>query len=126
MNNRENEAESRFACDETQRACFEAGIKMATIYHQFVGAPFCEKNRGSLEKAIEGCIETQPYVEKAFVKINADGGDKTDQYTYSSLTGDMIDAKVVIRIGQTRVTSEMKYDKALEYPLMYISGIERL
>ena len=40
MVSREDLANSRFNCSVKERACFEAGIKMGTIYHQFVGTPF--------------------------------------------------------------------------------------
>jgi len=50
--------------------------------------------------------------------------DKSDQYSYASLTGDMIDAIVKICISGTMVTAEMRYDAELDYPLMYISDIE--
>ena len=36
---REALAASKFSCTERERAVFEAGIKMATVYHQFVGTP---------------------------------------------------------------------------------------
>lgn len=124
MSGREDEAGTRFSCDDAQRACFEAGIKMATIYHQFTGTPFSERNRVSLERTIEDCIRTQPYVEDAVVKIVTNGGDKSDQYSYTSLTGEMIDAEVVIRLGSARVTAAMKYDDDLDYPLMFISSVE--
>ena len=39
MDGRDETAASRFACTERERALFEAGIKMGTIYHQFVGTP---------------------------------------------------------------------------------------
>ena len=39
MIDREQVAASRFNCSERERAIFEAGVKMATIYHQFVGTP---------------------------------------------------------------------------------------
>lgn len=123
MNDRENSANSRFSCSETERACFEAGIKMATIYHQFVGTPFCKRNLKELEKTIADCIEVQPYVSSAKVSIRCDDLNKEDQYSYISLTGDMIDAVVVIRIGDSEVTAEMRYDEELKYPLMYISKI---
>ncbi|AGI47682.1 archaeal conserved hypothetical protein [Thermoplasmatales archaeon BRNA1] len=123
---RETEAGSRFSCTESERASFEAGIKMATVYHQFVGTPFSEKNKADLERSIEKCIMAQPYVESARVKISVNGGDKGDQYTYTSLTGDMIDAIVVILLGKTRVTAEMRYDNVLRYPLMYVSSVEKL
>lgn len=121
---RERTASSRFACDDAQRACFEAGIKMATIYHQFVGTPFCNNNVRELESAIRGCILVQPYVEDASVRIEGDFGDKGDQYSYASLTGDMIDASVTVRVGKSRVTARMRYDEELGYPLMYVERVE--
>jgi len=123
MSKREDSAASRFACDDVQRACFEAGIKMATIYHQFTGTPFCGATRAGLERAIEDCIRTQPYVSSVEVSIHCEGGDKADQYTYTSLTGDMIDAVVTISLNGTDVTAEMRYDEELKYPLMYVSAI---
>ena len=121
---RESSASSKFRCGPAERASFEAGIKMATLYHQFVGTPFCESNREELEKAIEDCIRIQPYVEDAHVSIKAGKRNKEDQYAYHSLSGDMIDATVVISVDGSSVTAEMRYDEALKYPLMYISNVE--
>ena len=123
MSDRETDAASRFACDDAQRACFEAGIKLATIYHQDTGTPFSSATRAGLESAIADSIKTQPYVIDAIVRIEADGGDKADQYTYTSLRGDMIDAAVTIRINGCTVTAEMRYDAELDYPLMFISSV---
>ena len=41
-----------FKCSDRERAIFEAGIKLGTIYHQYVGAPLNLSNVESLEKAI--------------------------------------------------------------------------
>lgn len=123
-NERENTATSRFNCSVSERVCFEAGIKMATIYHQFVGTPFCERNVEDLEKTIAECIKVQPYVENAIVKIRRSDRNKQDQYTYISLTGDMIDAVVTICIDGVRATAEMRYDAELDYPLMYVSSVK--
>jgi hypothetical protein len=30
-------ADSYFSCTDSERAAFEAGIKLGTVYHQFVG-----------------------------------------------------------------------------------------
>jgi len=125
MSDREDLANRRFACSERERAIFESGIKMATIYHQFVGTPVNLDTVADLEKAISRSIEVQPYVESAKVSIDrgrfvSDG----DTYSYVSLSGDMIDAVVVISLGGTKVTAEMRYDNDLCYPLMYISKIE--
>lgn len=123
---REDRATGRFNCTPEERAVFEAGIKLATIYHQFVGTPFCKRSVHDLEKSIQSAIETQPYVESARVRIVRDGGDKSDEYTYSSLDGDSIDAVVTIRIGDVRAVAEMRYDDELKYPLMYVSSVGRV
>ena len=125
VSDRENLAGSRFNCSVSERACFEAGIKMATIYHQFVGTPFCDRNVSDLERTIENCIRVQPYVLDAKVKIRRPDLDKEDQYSYTSLTGDMIDATVSISLDGTEVTAEMRYDAELCYPLMFISNFKK-
>ena len=122
---REDRASEKFACSERERCIFEAGIKLATVYHQYVGTPFNARSVSSLEEAISRSIEVQPYVEKAMIKIDRSViPDEVDEYSYLSLTGDMIDAVVVVRMGSTRVTAEMRYDPELKYPLMYVSKVE--
>ncbi len=103
---------------------FEAGIKMATIYHQFVGTPVNRDTAPGLEKAISEAIGVQPYVQWADVRIDRSvfPADR-DRYSYISLTGDMLDAVVRISLGKWRVTAEMRYDEDLRYPLMYVSSI---
>ncbi|QHK17343.1 hypothetical protein JS82_04175 [Methanomassiliicoccaceae archaeon DOK] len=124
MEGRDEMAAGRFACTERERALFEAGIKMGTIYHQFVGTPVNLRTVESLEEGMSSAISVQPYVESATVRVDrsvfTEGGD---MYSYVSLTGDMIDAVVTIRIGDSRVTAEMRYDRELGYPLMYVSDI---
>lgn len=125
MSNRDENAMKRFACSERERAFFEAGIKMATIYHQFVGTPVNQNTVESLEKAMSESISVQPYVESADVKVNRKVfRPLEDNYSYISLTGDMIDAIVTIRMGTNRVVAEMHYDEDLQYPLMNVSKIE--
>ena len=124
MTGREELADSRFNCTVKERACFEAGIKMGTIYHQFVGTPFSLANVSQLEKAIEDAIRVQPYVSDVRVKIDRSGLVKDgDTYSYKSLVGEMIDAVVTIDMDGVKVTSEMRYDAELGYPLMFISKI---
>ena len=124
MVSREDLANSRFNCSVRERACFEAGIKMGTVYHQFVGTPFSLANVSQLERAIEKAVMVQPYVSDVKVRISTDGLVKNgDTYSYKSLTGEMIDAVVSIDMDGTKVTAEMRYDAELGYPLMYISNI---
>lgn len=124
MEGRDEMAAGRFACTERERALFEAGIKMGTIYHQFVGTPVNLRTVESLEEGMSSAISVQPYVESATVRVDRSVFTESgDRYSYVSLTGDMIDAVVTIRIGDSRVTAEMRYDRELGYPLMYVSDI---
>ncbi len=125
MGDREDLANSRFSCSERERAVFEAGIKLATVYHQFVGTPVNLDSVKELEDTIARSIEVQPYVESATISIDRSYFTKDgDTYSYVSLTGDMIDAIVIISLGATKVTAEMRFDKELNYPLMFVSKIE--
>ena len=124
MNQREADAASRFSCSVRERCVFELGIKLATIYHQFVGTPFDSGSVESLEDAIARAIRVQPYVSDA--KVSIDRGmlnQYRDTYGYVSLTGDMIDAVVTVRIDGIEAVGEMRYDVELGYPLMYVSHL---
>ncbi|MFQ3285111.1 dihydroneopterin aldolase family protein, partial [Natronomonas sp.] len=44
-----------------QTACFEAGIKFGSLYHQFAGTPVSPGSAASLGRAIEESIENQPF-----------------------------------------------------------------
>jgi len=121
---REELAARKFNCSKRERALFEAGIKMGTIYHQFVGVPVNQESVDILENAIERGVLVQPYVENVKVRIDRKiFGPKKDEYSYVSLTGDMLDVVIVVVIDDVKVTVEMRYDPILKYPLMYVSEI---
>ena len=125
MADRESIATSRFNCTARERACYEAGIKMGTIYHQFVGTPVSLSNIDDLERSIENAIKVQPFVSDVKVKIDRSGFVMDgDRYSYKSLTGEMIDAVVTIKLDGVTLVSEMRYDAEMGYPLMFISDIK--
>jgi len=124
---REQTADSYFSCSDAERAAFEAGIKLGTIYHQFVGVPLSTGTVQTLEGAIEAGSRVQPFVED--IKVTIDRSklrDKHGQYDYVALTGDMLDVSLVVRYKRTRVKASMKFLKEMNYPLMYIERIERV
>lgn len=114
-----------FGCSVRERALFEAGIKMGTIYHQFVGVPVNADSVEDLERSIESGVLVQPYVKDVRVRIDRSGFvAKKDEYSYCSLTGEMLDVVLRIRIEDVVVTAEMRFNRDLNYPLMYISDIK--
>ena len=124
---REERAARYFRCNDRERAAFEAGIKLAAVYHQFIGTPVTASSVESLERAIEEGIKVQPFVESVEVNIRRDRlRMKRNEYDYQSLTGDMLDVIVRIHIGSVRAVGEMRYLEDIHYPLMYITSIEEL
>ncbi len=83
---RETAAAKYFNCSERERAVFESGIKLGTIYHQFVGTPLSSSNVESLEKAIEEGVRVQPFVKDVEVHIKRKVlRGKKDEYDYQTL-----------------------------------------
>lgn len=121
---REELAAKYFNCTTRERAVFEAGIKLAAVYHQFIGTPVSSSNVESLERAIEEGVKVQPFVESVSVKIGREMlRHKKNEYDYQSLTGDMFDVTVTINIEGTRVTGRLRYPEDIKYPLMYVESI---
>ncbi|MGM0510627.1 MAG: dihydroneopterin aldolase family protein [Thermoplasmatota archaeon] len=122
----EKKAESFFKCNDNERVAFELGIKLGALFHQFIGAPVSSKNIDILERAIEKTTERQAFVKKAEVKIIPKELDKrpdTEFYDYTTLSGDMLQAKVTIEYKDIIAVGRLKYVEELDYPLMYIESI---
>ncbi len=103
---------------EVEEAAFEAGIKLGALFHQFIGAPVAEKNAEILERAMESCMLLQPYVVEAEVRINREKLKKTSAFGYTSLMPDMLEVRVVVRVGEVEVGAVLEWDDELNYPLM--------
>ncbi len=123
---REEEANRHFDCSDSERAAFEAGIKMGTIYHQFVGIPVSADNVEILERAIEEGCKTQPFVESVRVRIDRTKlKNKRGEFDYVSLTGDMLDVDLVVKYKSGRVEARMEFVEEMNYPLMFITRMDR-
>ncbi|MEM0161100.1 MAG: dihydroneopterin aldolase family protein [Thermoplasmata archaeon] len=119
-----DKAEQYFNCTMRDRAIFEAGIKLGTVYHQFVGVPINKDNVEVLEKAIEESIKVQPFVDSVSVKIDRSRLKKsTGPYKYLTLTGNMMDVELTIKYQSIKVICKLNYIAEIDYPLMYISDI---
>ncbi|UCG69825.1 MAG: dihydroneopterin aldolase family protein [Thermoplasmata archaeon] len=119
-------ADKYFNCTDSERAAFEAGIKLGTVYHQFVGAPISKTNVEVLEKSIAEGARVQPFVKDAHVKIDRSRlRDKSTEFDYLTLTGDMLDVKLTVKFRDVEVVCEMKHIKEMDYPLMYVKEVIR-
>lgn len=122
-----DESDRYFSCTDSERAAFEAGIKLGTVYHQFVGAPISKNNVEVMEKSISEGAKVQPFVKDAQVKIDRSRlKEKNTEFDYLTLTGDMLDVRLVIKFRDVEVVCEMKHIKEMDYPLMYVKEVKRL
>ncbi|MCL4438635.1 MAG: dihydroneopterin aldolase family protein [Candidatus Thermoplasmatota archaeon] len=109
-----------FNCTDKERAIFEAGIKLGTVYHQYVGVPLNLSNVESLEKAIRESVLVQPFVEEAEVSIDkARLKKKPGKYKYYTLTGDMLTVEIVVKYNEESVRASLRYVQEMGYPLMF-------
>lgn len=119
-------ADQYFECSDSERAAFEAGIKLGTIYHQFVGTPISRDNVELLETAIAEGTKIQPFVKDAEVHISRNElKKKRGEFDYLSLSGNMLTVRLVIEYNGVRVIAGMRFIPEINYPLMYMEKIEK-
>jgi hypothetical protein len=112
-------ATSYFSCSDKERAIFEAGVKLGSIYHQYTGIPINDSNVEFLERAIEKAVSAQPFVTKVNVNIDRRKvGRSKPAYKYKTLLGDMMDVKINIKYGKALVEGRMAWVSSMKYPLM--------
>ncbi len=109
---------------ETEIACFESGIKLGSLYHQFSSTPISLDNIKSLSSAIEKSIENQPYCTDVSVEISEEEIKKSmnDGFGYAELKGEMMTVRIEIRYKDTEVVSKMEVERG--YPLMFVESVE--
>ncbi|MDG6225469.1 MAG: dihydroneopterin aldolase family protein [Candidatus Thermoplasmatota archaeon] len=116
--------ERYFRCTDRDRAAFEAGIKLGSIFHQYVGSPVSERSASHLEQAIEMGARSQPYVVEASVIIDREELSRClSHFGYASLGERMLSASIVIVYKGIRVEASMGWVEELGYPLMRIDAI---
>jgi len=111
-----------FAGTDRDRAAFEAGIKLGSIVHQYVGSPLTSATAPSLERAIEAATRVQPLVERVRVRIDKERMRTRGPYKYGVLTEDLLDVEVSVRVGAAQAVGALRYVPELDYPLMYLKA----
>ena len=109
---------------ETEIACFESGVKLGSLYHQFSGTPISLSSIESLSSAIEKSILNQPHCTNVSVEISEEVVEKSvnDDFGYAELKGDMMAVRIKIQYKDTEVVSKMKVERG--YPLMFVESVE--
>lgn len=106
-----------------QTACFEAGIKFGSLYHQFAGTPVSARSSGALARAIESSIENQPFCTDVTVEMDTGAIAADALHGYTELTGRYFDVELTVEYEDFIVTAIMTRDED-EYPRMEVTSIE--
>jgi hypothetical protein len=109
---------------DSEQACFEAGIKFGSLYHQFAGTPVSPSSTESLERAMEEAIENQPHCVSVSVDIHEDrvAAAIDHENGYTELTGSLMDVEMRVEYEGRSVVTRMEMEDG--YPLMRIVSVE--
>jgi len=108
----------------SQAACFEAGIKFGSLYHQFAGTPVSPDSADSLARAMEEAIENQPHCRSVTVSVREDALREAIAESgadYTELTGRFIEVSMTIDYEGVVVETSMAMDDG--YPLMAVDEV---
>jgi hypothetical protein len=110
---------------DAQTACFEAGIKFGSLYHQFAGTPVSPDSAASLERAIAEAIENQPHCVDVQVDVLTDRlrealSDAAADYT--ELTGAFMEVELTVEYEGETVLARMEMEDG--YPMMRVVDVD--
>ncbi len=117
-----------------ERAIFELGIKLSTIFHMMLGAPV-KNDPDVLREIAEGLkasVSCQPFVERVEVnlKIPKEGMSheysKKHQFDYTTIDGEMLNAEIELHYKEWKVIGKVEWSSDLYYPIMFVESIEKL
>ncbi|MCL5962871.1 MAG: dihydroneopterin aldolase family protein [Candidatus Thermoplasmatota archaeon] len=105
-----------FNCSDRDRAIFEAGIKLGSIFHQYIGNTMKYEDKDKMEKAIKASLLAQPYCEYADVNLILPEKKERD---YVSITENMFKISVRINVNGYVINGFLEYMDKYRYPLIY-------
>jgi len=113
-----------------ERACFETGIKLGTLYHILCGIPITsnEETIKFIEKGFEAAISCQPFVHSVKIELDRDKivGEKANTFDYDEITGKIIRAEVILNFENIEVVAKIDWIEEMQYPLMYVEKIHEI
>ena len=113
-----------FNCSDRERATFELGIKLASFFHQYLGAPINLGSVDSMESAIREGILNQPFVLDVEISLNREEIERSvSEFGYCSISERMIAGRVTIEYKGIEAVGELGWAQELRYPLMRVVSI---
>ena len=113
-----------FNCSDRERAAFELGIKLASFFHQYLGAPINVGNVDSMERAMREGILNQPFVLDAEISLDREEIERSiSEFGYCSISERMMAGRVTIEYGEIEAVGELVWVEELRYPLMRVVAV---
>jgi hypothetical protein len=109
-----------------EQACFEAGIKFGSLYHQFAGTPVSPASAEQLATGIAASIENQPHCESVSVTIKTDKlreEIEAGSASYTELTGRFLDVEITVEYDGCVAVAEIVMEDG--YPQMVVTELDR-
>jgi hypothetical protein len=115
---------TEYEATTAEEACFEAGVKFGSLYHQFAGTPISPDSAASLETAVEKAIENQPHCESVTVEMKSEAiaAATPPGVSYTELTGTLMNVEMVVEYEGVRVRTRMETEDG--YPLMRVVSVD--
>jgi hypothetical protein len=111
---------------DAEVACFEAGVKFGTLYHQFAGTPLSSASAESLARAMEDAIENQPHCESVRVDPRTDAIEAAlaeQSADYTEWTGRFAEVEMEVEYEGVAVSTRMAMEG--DYPMMRVERVRR-
>jgi hypothetical protein len=112
--------------DPTDRetACFEAGVKFGSLYHQFAGTPVTAESVDDLARAAESAIENQPHCRAVRVEPRREAlAEAAADHGYTEFTGEFAEIEVEVEREGVEVLASMAMAMVDGYPLMQVESV---
>jgi hypothetical protein len=109
-----------------EQACFEAGIKFGSLYHQFAGTPVSPASAEQLATGIAASIEHQPHCESVSATIKTDKlreEIEAGSASYTELTGRFLDVEITVEYDGCVAVAEIVMEDG--YPQMVVTELDR-
>jgi hypothetical protein len=122
----DDDREPNVGPSDSEVACFEAGVKFGTLYHQFAGTPLSPASADSLARAMEEAIGNQPHCERVRVEPRTDAIEaalEAQSADYTEWTGKFAEVEMEIEYEGCTVRTRMAMEG--DYPMMTVESVER-
>ncbi len=108
-----------------ERAVFELGIKLGTLYHSATGMPLKNdpKVLEAIAEGLKASIGCQPFVHDINVGFNQ-ARLLSNGFNYGEISGKNLKSEITVKYKDARAKGVLEWREGLKYPLMSVLELE--